>query len=255
MVSRWMTTAILLVGLSFSAEAAEFEFRHINDLFSASPIEDDLYTATLGLSGRVDGWTFKLDEFLFTDRGRGLRFDETYLTVSRELLPAESKWGVRAELGAARVGRGLYGERLQNFVHEVLQQEKLNLTYATEMQSHVFVHLDVKRTFEPVGVATIAPLVELESAGFKKHARLALGVTWELGQGFDLYTEGGVRFSETNYAPLEPWLRDQEPTLTVGAGYKRWFRLTWTSNYFGTSDNHWHVTARAQWGAQLRNRR
>lgn len=254
MASKWLNAAILFLGLAIPAGAAELEFRHINDLFSASPIEDDLYTATLGLSASVDGWTFRLDEYLFTDRGRGLRFDETYLTAARELLAPDSKWDLRAELGVARVGRGLYGERLQNFVHEILRQEELHLVYATEVQSHVFFRVDVKRTMKTTEVATIAPLLELESAGFKRHAKLALGVTWDLGQGFELYTEGGARFSETNYAPLEPWLEESKPTVAIGAGYKRWIRLIWTSNYFGTGDNHWHVSARAQWGAQLKNK-
>ena len=255
MLSRWLSTAMVVAGLTAGLNAAEIEIRHINDLFSASPLEDDLYTATLGISTTVDGWTFDLDEYLFTDKSRGMRFDETYLAVARDLLAPDSKWNVRARLGVARVGQGLYGQRLQNFVHSLVNADQLNLTYIADKQSHVFVRLNVERTLKTTERATIAPVLEIESAGFKKHARIALGVHWNLGRGFELYSEAGARFTETNFAPLSPWIKDSDPTFTVGVGYQRYLSLTWTSNYFGTGDRHWHLTARAQWGHAAGKRR
>ena len=102
---------------------------------------------------------------------------------------------------------------------------------------------------------TLAPLIEVESAGFKKHARMALGARWDLGEKFGLHAEAGARFSETNFAPLSPWIEKSGPTVAVGFGYKDFLDMTWTSNYFGTGDNHWHVTFRSHFGAGAKKSR
>ena len=249
MMSRWVSAAMVFAALSANVHGAEIEFRHINDLFSASPIEDDLYTATLGVATTVDGWSIDLDEYLFTDKSNGLRFDETYLTVAKDLLRPDSKWYVRARVGAARVGRGLYGQRLQNFAHTVLGEEELDLPYVPGSQTYVFARLNVARQVFANERVSVTPLIEVESAGFKEHARVAVGAWRNLGGGFGLHAEAGVRFSDTSFAPLVPWIEESDPTLTVGVGYKGYLDLTWTTNYFGTGDNHWHVTARAHFGA------
>ncbi len=255
MMTRWLSAAMVFASLTANVYAAEIEFRHINDLFSASPTEDDLYSGALGLSGTVAGWTIDLDEYLFTDKTNGLRFDETYLTVAKDFLDPDSKWQVRARVGVAHVGQGIYGEGLQNFVHSILNQEELNLAYVPGSESHVFVRLNVARTVYSDERTTLAPLMEIESAGFKKHARVALGARWDLGERFGLRAEAGVRFSDTDFAPLSPWIEEIDPTVTVGLCYKNYLDLTWTSNYFGTGDNHWHVTFRLHFGAGAKQQR
>ena len=90
---------------------------------------------------------------------------------------------------------------------------------------------------------------EIESAGFKGHARVALNGRRALGGGFGLHVEAGTRFSDTSYAPLAPWIEEHEPTFAVGADFKGFLDLTWSSNHFGTGESHWHVTARARFGA------
>ena len=39
MTSRWLSAAMVFASLTANVHAAEIEFRHINDLFSASPID------------------------------------------------------------------------------------------------------------------------------------------------------------------------------------------------------------------------
>ena len=255
MMTRWLSAAMVFASLTANVYAAEIEFRHINDLFSASPTEDDLYSGALGLSGTVAGWTLDLDEYLFTDKKNGLRFDETYLTVAKDFLGPDSKWQVRARVGAAHVGRGLYGQRLQNFVHSILFQPRLDLPYVPDSRTHAFVRLNVARTVYSDGETTLAPLIEIESSGFKKHARVALGARWVLGERFGLHAEAGARFSDTNFAPLSPWIENSGPTVAIGFCYKDFLDLTWTSNYFGTGDNHWHVTFRSHFGAGAKKNR
>jgi len=242
----WLIVAMSFAGSGVGAQAAEIEFRHINDLFSASRMEDDLYTATIGFSGTVRGWTLDLDEYLFTDKTHGLRFDETHLTVARDLLKPDSKWGVRARGGVVRVGRGIHGQRLQNFIHTVLAQEKLRLPYVEGVRSSAFIRVNVARTVFTRTRTAVTSQLEVESAGFKRHARAALATEWDLGGSFELRAAGGVRWTDSNFAPLARWIDEIDPTVALGVAYKANFELTWTRNYFGTGDSHWHLTARLQ---------
>ena len=211
-------------------------------------MEDDLYTATLGLAASVGRWSFDLDEYLFTDKGSGLRFDETYVTVSRDFLETDSKWQLRVRAGGVHLGRGLYGERLQNFVHEVLKQDEVFLSYVPESKTDFFVRLDVRRNLVASKRVVFAALMEVESAGFKEHARIGLEAGRNLSAGFELHAGVGLRYTDTDYAPLVPWIEDSDPTFGAGFRYKEFLDLTWTTNYFGTGDNHWHVTFRSQFG-------
>ncbi len=249
MVSKWISVALVFTAMAAHVHAAEIEFRHINDQYSTFPIEDDLYTGTLGISGTVAGWTFDLDEYIFTDKTNGLRFDETYLTVAREFLGPDSPWRLRARVGAVHVGEGLYGQDFQNFVHSILNQPEVHLPYVPDSTTDVFARLNVSRRLYANEGVFLDALMEIEYAGFKEHARVAVGAHWKLGQHFGLHAEAGARFSDTSYAPLMPWIEEAAPTFSIGAGYKHYVDLTWTHNYFGTGDNHWIISARARFGA------
>ena len=54
----------------------------------------------------------------------------------------------------------------------------------------------------------------------------------------------GTRDSETDYAPLRPWMDGWAPTYEVAFGYRRWISLRWTENAFGTEDRHLHLRFR-----------
>lgn len=249
--------AALLIGASAGpTRAGEIRATHINDLFSLSPVEDDLYTATLGLDATFSGWTLGLEEYLFTDKGAGSRFDETYLTVARELIREDaSPWSVRAEVGISHVGEGLFGQEIQNFVHRLINQAELFLTYVPEDRSYGFARVDVAYRVQARDRVVFIPRTELESAGFKRHALIALDTRWDLGGSVELRAEGGWRVTDTSFAPLETWVVESEPTLAVGLRYKHHVELTWTTNFFGTSDNHWHLGTRLRFGADTDNHR
>jgi hypothetical protein len=221
---------------------------HENDLFSGTPVEDDLYTATVGIAYERSGWRFRLNERLFTDRAAGLRFDESFLTVSRELLQpsreSTRRWSLRAEAGVVRRGRGLFGQGTQNFIHEIVNEPEVRLPYIAGTSVHLAAALELSRTI-PLGQgARLRPLIAAESAGFKEAARIAVEFRQQLPRGWWLVGELGGRLSETEFAPLAPWMDGSAPTYLLGAGYREWISLSWSENAFGTEDRHLHLRLR-----------
>ena len=239
-----LCTVMAILCLSTGLHAAEIELWHINDLFSASRREDDLYTATIGIGGTAKGWNIALEEHLFTDKAADIRHDETFLTVARELLPADAKWRVRAELGIAHIGTGIFGEEFQNVIHDILNEPELILPYSTDERTHLYVNVRAARTVVRLRRFSLAPEVELESAGFKRHARLVARADWDLGEGVGILFEGGQRWTESDYPTLTPWIDPSDMAIAVGLTYKRYLELRWTANYFGVADRHWHVVGR-----------
>jgi hypothetical protein len=114
--------------------------------------------------------------------------------------------------------------------------------------------VNASRTLAANHRVVVVALAEIESAGFKEHAKVALDARRSLNAGFELHAHVGVRFSDTNYAPLVPWIEDSDPAYGAGVRYKELVDLTWTTNYFGTGDNHWHLTVRARFGADKQRR-
>ena len=222
----------------------EIVIGHTNDLFAVTDDNDDRYTATLTLGVRHRGWEIELSENMFTDRFvNGIRFDETYLTVARGFSPGERGWVIRPEAGVARVGEGIYGQRFQNFVHRVIDHEEYFLQYV-EDGDHLFLGLRVARPLAAGKRFTLTPLVELETAGFKRHALLGLGAEFDAGRKFNIVGDFGFRWTRTDLAPLDIFVEEEDPAFGIGASYGGLVDLRWTRNYFGTGSNHWHLMVR-----------
>jgi hypothetical protein len=113
----------------------------------------------------------------------------------------------------------------------------------------MFIRVNVVRALRTRGGATVESELEIETAGFKRHARASLAARWDLGGGFGLGAEGGVRHTETGFAPLAQWIEATSPTVALGIAYRNHIDLTWTRNYFGTDDSHWQIAARLNLGA------
>lgn len=245
----WVLLALALLSPCPETLAeAVLELTHDNDLFSGTRIEDDLYTATVGIAYERSGWRLRLNERLFTDRAAGLRFDESFLTVSRELLqsPRESprRWSLLAEAGVVHRGRGLFGQGTQNFIHEIVNEPEVRLPYVAGSSVHPTIALELSRTL-PLGQgAQLRPLIAAESAGFKEAARVAVEFRQELPRGWWLVGELGSRQSKTEFAPLAVWMDGNAPTYLLGAGYREWISLIWSENAFGTEDRHLHLRLR-----------
>lgn len=249
MNARYVLLAVVLAsGLMSGVAGAELELRHSNDLFSGSATEDDLYSATVGISGTVRGWTLDLEEFIFTDRTNGQRFDETYLTVARELLPQASRLSLRARVGVAHVGEGLFGQDAQNLVHQIVNQPKVELPYVLATGTHGFARLNLERVFNVSQRLRAVPLAEVEAAGFKRHAKAAVRGEWDLPRRFEFTLEGGWRWTRSDYAALDPWIDESDPTYAAGIRYARYVELRWSANHFGTADRHWNIVVRIPMG-------
>ena len=230
--------------MTAGAGADEIKLRHINDLWSLSPSYDDRYTGTVTLAWTHEGWTIDVTEYMFTDKDiNELRFDETYFTVAREFTPGEGHWRLRARAGVAHVGKGIFGERFQNFVHRLLDQSELDLPYVRD-GSHMFASVHASRPVVERERFTLTPYGEIESAGFKRHVLLALTANWDVGKGYGIVAETGFRWTRTDFAPLGFWIDENDPTFAVGASYKHLIDVRWTQNYFGTGERHWHLTTR-----------
>jgi hypothetical protein len=238
--SAW---TLLFVAAPLAAD--EIKLQHINDLWSFSPRTNDFYTGTATIAVTHDRWTVDLTEYLFTDRDVNQeRFDETYLTVEREFRPGEKPWLIRARVGAVHVGEGLVGESFQNWVHRLINQEEVELRYV-EDGTHLVVGGSVERPVVENARFTLTPGIQLESAAFKRHALVSLAAHWDAGRGFGVLAETGYRWTDSNFLELARWVKD-EPTLALGASYKRLLDVRWTQNYLGLGGRHWHLTARFQ---------
>jgi hypothetical protein len=224
-------------------EPTELIFEHVNDLLADTEASDDLYTSTTTLGVRHRGWEYKLSENMFTDRFvNGVRFDETYLTVARDFTPGVG-WLVRAQAGAVHVGEGLFGEPLQNFIHRLINHDEYVLQYV-EDGTHVVLGLRASRPLTVSERFTLTPFVELESAGFREHALVAVAASYEAGPKFTLVGDCGYRWTTTDFAALDLFVVDNDPTFGIGMSYGRRVDLRWTKNYFGTGSNHWHLLLR-----------
>jgi len=222
----------------------EFILAHSNDLFAIVDDNDDRYTATMTLGARFRGWELELSENMFTDRKvNGIRFDETYLTLARDFTLGGQRWVLRAEAGVVDVGEGIYGESFQNWVHRLVNQDEYFLQYVQE-DTHLFLGLRVSRPVTVGERVTLTPTVEHADAGFKHDSLVAIETDVDVARRFTLTGELGYRWSSTDFAPLDIFMQDDDPTFGVGASYKDWVDLRWTKNYFGTGSNHWHLQVR-----------
>lgn len=241
----WLAAAALaILGPASPIESAELEFKHINDLAASRDNPDERYTGTATLAGTFRGWTIDLTEYVFTDRDLNeIRFDETYLTVARDFIPGSEHWRLRWQAGLVHVGKGLIGQRGQNNLHRILGQDEVDLDYIDD-GTHLFVAFRAARPVVRREGFALTPYVELESAGFKKHALAAITADWDVGRDFGLLAETGYRATRTHLAALAVFLDENAPTVAFGARYKRWLELRWTLNYFGVGDRHWHLYVR-----------
>ena len=232
---------LLLIAAPLIAGDHKLEFYHANDLFAGSREDDDLYTATVGVAFETPQWTLRLRENLFTDRAAMLRFDETYLTWFNRKGDGNSRWFHEGEWGLVRRGRGLFGESTQNFIHEIVNEPEVRLPYVGGTTLHPYLRMKGGRGMPLAQRWRALASIEAETAGFKEHARIELKGRREFPTGGWLELATGLRYSNTEYAPLVPWMNGRAPTYELAGGYREWISLSWTQNAFGTEDRHFHL--------------
>ena len=222
----------------------ELTLRTTNDVGVVLPGKDDLYTASLGLEVATGKLRFVLDELMFTDREAGLRFDETWLTAAYSL-PVLSGWESRVEAGAVRVGNGIFGEEIQNFVHRLLNIDEVELDYIQGNDTHALLRLELERPFAARPGLAVGPWFDLsETFGFKRHAILGAALRWQGDGKLSAFGRAAARYSDTELAVLEPWMDGWGPQLEAGLGYGKFLRASYSFNFYGTEEHHLHLAFR-----------
>jgi hypothetical protein len=243
--------APLVLGI-LARPALSFELRLSteNDLLVESRHKDDLYTFAIGLELERGPYTVALRENAFTDRLAGRRFDETHLSVARDL-PAPAGWELRAEAGAVHVGRGLFGESTQNAVHEAIGGDDVRLPYE-DSSLHARLAVAGERPFALGERLVLGPRLEIDAApGLRSHAVLGAQARWRPHELVAVEALAGIRLSDAAHPALEPHLVDRAPVVRLGALLLDHIVLAWSYNDYGDEREHlslgYKVAGRRPW--------
>lgn len=237
--ARTMTLAlILLLAPAIATLAAqELEFTTENDLFTDETSRDDLYTFAFALATERHGTRFALREDAFTDRAAGVRFDETSWSFGRPL-PVWRSWQSHAEAGAVRLGRGLFGEDVQNTVHRALGSDEVALTYL-EPSVHGRLAFATERSWSPGGSFAVGPRVELEwVSDVRAHAIVAAAAAWRPHPLLTVDLLAGGRWSDADLALLAPHIEPFGAVVELGVTVYERIRLAWSYNDHGDGRTH-----------------
>lgn len=226
----WLATA------ADRASSGELVFETDND-FLTSNQRDDLYTFSVALSWDMDEAVLRLRENAFTEREAGLRFDETFLTVGREL-EARAAWTASVEAGVARIGRGLFGDGAQNAVHRLIGSPEVHLDYVDGPRYHPYGRIELTRAVAGSALRG-GPLVEVEAAiDHKSSALLAWTAAWSGDAPVAVKATVGHRWVDADFAPLTPHVANSEPYVAVELALEPGLLVSWSYNAYGTASEH-----------------
>jgi hypothetical protein len=236
-VAAALVLAALLATFPTALAAQAIEFTTENDLFTDDASADDLYTFAVALEVERHGSTFALREDAFTDREAGLRFDETSWSLGRPL-PVWHSWRSHAEAGPVRVGRGIFGEGIQNTVHGALGSDSVTLAYLSP-SLHGRAALTAERSWSPGSDFAIGPRLEVEwVSALRSHALLAAQAQWRPLPMLALDLLVGVRWSDADLAALEPHIESVGAAAEIGVAIFDRVRLAWSLNDHGDGRSH-----------------
>lgn len=231
----WLA-ATLAAALAAPTQALDLRLATENDFLTSSN-SDDLYTFSVALAAEQGPYTFSLRENAFTDRAAGTRFDETYLTVGRSIASLEP-WNLSAAVGVARVGRGIFGQDVQNAVHGLLGEEELDLRYASS-RLYPAVTVEAERFSALTRSLEIGPRLEAASVpGFRSNAVLAAQARWQVAGNVAVHTLLGGQSTHSSFAPLEDHLASFAPIARLGLVLRDLVFVSWSYNDYGNEREH-----------------
>lgn len=243
---------LLLVVSAVRARAGGVRIDLSNDFLTSNVLDDDLYTFGLEFTYNFGRYDLSLVENAFTDSAHNLRFDETYLSASREFRPF-SGWHPHFRVGVLRVGRGLFGQRFQNGLHRLVGDKKVELPYLEGSHLYPALGLGFWRQHLLRGNLSVLPKIELSSSfGFKSSAVVSVEAIWQPLPTFWLGVAVGGRYSDTAFAPLEPWIADTGPVTEISVGLPNNMVFSWNYNRFGTRFEHVSIDYRWTPGGRRR---
>jgi hypothetical protein len=238
--ARWIAPLLILVALWSPAplRAGQIRFETDNDFLTSNPENDDLYTFSLSLAWEWAAQTVSLREHAFTDKDADLRFDETYLTLAREL-PLRGAWRAHSEAGLVYVGRGLFGQTVQNELHDLVGDQEVDYEYVDNSRIHPWGELVFDRRAVRGPRLAHGPRFSLTAApGFQAAVMAGWRVEWSPPGPIDLGVTAGLRYSHTAYAPLEPHIAARAAYGGLEVALWDGFVATWTYNAYGTERQH-----------------
>lgn len=234
--------AAALAALATPAAALDVYFTTEND-FLTGDNRDDLYTFAIDLSAEAGAYTFSLRENAFTDREAGLRFDETHLTA-RRAVGGLRRWNVWAEAGVVSIGRGLFGQDVQNAVHRLLGQEELDLRYLGS-RFHPSLTVGVERPLHLGRTLALGLRLEADTVpGFRSHALAGAQAAWQAPAGVALHLFAGGRWSGATLEALDRHLATFAPSVRLGVVVLDRLVVAWTYNDYGDEREHLSVGLR-----------
>lgn len=239
---------LLLAGSALPTGAVEITLQTANDPISGSDRPDDLYTAALGLDLSFAKHRWTLGERMFTDRERGLRFDETFLEATRELsLPAG--WLAEVSGGVLHVGHGLLGEGAQNEVHRWVGSERVELPYIADAHWYATGRLRLTRELVAGSRAIVATRVEAAAApGFQRSLEAELLGDLRLGGEVVLRAGLGLRAGRAESSLLAGVIDELGPTYELGVAWRA-LTLRLSYNDDGTETQHLTLAVRVGKGS------
>ena len=243
---RWTGTRVIptaalalaaLLTAAAPAAAQTFRISTENDLLTDASARDDLYTFAVALELERPGHALSLRENAFTDRAAGIRFDETYLSVGRELATA-GPWSVAGEVGLVHRGKGLFGENVQNAVHRAIGGEAVELRYLGS-SLHPRLALNAERRFAAGAHSDWGPRLEADLVpGLRSWALVAAAASWRPSPRFALEASAGVRLTHASYAPLRPHLEPVVPAARIGLLFGERLFVSWSYGDYGEKREH-----------------
>lgn len=243
-------------GLLLVSAAASADVRIIfaNDFLASNKLDDDLYTGAFIIDYPLGRFVLTGGENLFTDSENGLRFDETFLKVGRDLRP-RGAWSPRFEVGAIHVGRGLLGEDVQNAIHRLIGDDEVFLDYVEGSRVYPTIRLLAERPLPLLRDFDLRFEADVAAAvGFKEHAIARLRAQMPISGSLRVDLAVGARYSRTSFDALKPRLETLGPTWEAGLTFRDRVAFGWDYNSFGTKSQHFNIVYIGKLGRKSRTR-
>jgi len=227
------------------AEAGELHVKLANDPVAGNSRPDDLYTSDLEIRFRDERVGLAFGERMFTDRSRGLRFDESHVSIEKPL-PRIAGWDVSGSVGLLHAGRGLLGESAQNEVHRITRSEKVELPYVTGSETFPTAGLALQRPLGAIAGANVcADLEGYTAPGFRSWLRAGATIDRNIGRSIGVRVAAGARADQVD----TPWISREtihgiSPTAHVALAWRS-VELRYSWNDYGTRTPHISLGIRA----------
>jgi hypothetical protein len=137
------------------------------------------------------------------------------------------------------VGRGLFGQSLQNGLHQVIGNAEVDLAYVDDARLHPWAQLTFDRRAVRGPRMALGPRFALAAApGFQSAAMAGFRLEWDAPGPLAVAPTVGVRLSDTAYEPLRPHVSGTAVYGELEIALWDRFIARWSYNAYGTERQH-----------------